>query len=170
MITKSRFHTSNVSSKWTCTNTCRNLPSFQQTGVLLNFSAVSSFLSSPRCVWKLWLHITKSLIVLSAWQVNVNLNQWLLPLLPPPTPSLRTPPFCSLCNLPIRKRACVRASCPAPLPTYQLNNKNLRWWRTKEGLQRTEGGEDEGDQWFTKVLSLRLVCLGFITADFKTPP
>lgn len=151
-------------------------PSFEQTWVLLNSSVVSSFLSSLRCVWKLWLHITKSFVVLSAWQVNVNLNQWLLPPYLLPTRSLQSPPSYSVCKLPIRKHKHTYVP-PAllhfkPAETHQLNNKNLRWWRTKEGLQRTEGRVDEGDHWMTKFrkgLSLHLVRLEFIMADFKTP-
>lgn len=119
----------------------------------------------------------KSLVVLSAWQVNVNLNQWLLPLYPLPTRSVQSPPFYSVCKLPFRKHKHTYVSAALlhfkPTETHQLNNKNLRWWRTKECLQRTEGRVDEGDHWMTKlrkVLSPHLVRLEFIMAVFKTPP
>lgn len=140
---------------------------FEHAWVLLNSSAIPS---SLRCIWKLWLPITKSLVVLSAWQVNVNLNQWLLPLYPLTHLFLTFPSFL------LRKHNHTYVSAALlhlkPTETHQLNNKNLRWWRTKECLQRTEGRVNEGDHWMTKlrkVLSLHLVRLEFIMAVFKTP-
>lgn len=159
--------------RWTCTNTCRNAPlvwadsSLCWIPGLFPHSCHLSGAYESRGSTSL-----ESLLVLSGWQVNVNLNRWLLP---PPTyiPLL----FTLYANSPsgnTSTRTCLLPrSTSNPQKPAGLITKTLRRWRTKEGLQRTEGRVDEGDHWMTKFRKVRsphLVRLEFITPDFKTPP
>lgn len=78
-----------------------------------------------------------SLLVLSGWQVNVNLNRWLLP------PHLQSPPFYSVCKLPIRKHKHTYVP-PAPLrfkpaETRRLNNKNSQAMKNKRRSAKNWG-------------------------------
>lgn len=137
-ITRPRLHTSDVFSQ---VNVHKHMqkcsPGLSRLKPLLNSSVVSSFLSSLRCVWKPWLHIAR-VSARSIWLTGKC--EFKLVTSPP---HLQSPPFYSVCKLPIRKHKHTYVP-PAPLhfkpaETRRLNNKNSQAMKNKRRSAKNWG-------------------------------
>lgn len=139
-ITRPRLHTSDCVFLGERAQThAEMLPWFEQTRASLDSRVVSSFLSSLRCVWKPRLHIAN----VSARFIWLTGKCEFKSVTSPP-PHLQSPPFYSVCKLPIRKhkhtRTCLLPrSTSNPQETRRLNNKNSQAMKNKRRSAKNWG-------------------------------